>query len=128
MVFQDAGKWNVHAKNENACFLDFSCVLYFYGFLTWQENAKQNEKTKQEIKEKVRGMYLSTTSGWRCWFRSYVAGAVGSAGSTGAVDGSAGSTRATRVEGNIDLDGAVIGFAVDAAVASPSVPRVNWER
>ena len=35
----------------------------------------KNEKTKQEIKERVRGTYLSATSGAMCWARSYAAGA-----------------------------------------------------
>ena len=49
----------------------------------------------------------------------------GSAGSTEAADSSAGSTRAARAGGEANLDGAATGLAVDAAVASPSVPRTN---
>ena len=48
----------------------------------------------------------------------------GSARSTGAANGSARSTGAGRVGGDADLDSAAIGLAVDAAAASPSVPRV----
>ena len=54
--------------------------------------------------------------------------AVGSAGSTGAAgaaDGGARSTGAAGVGGDVDLDGAAIEFAVDAAAASASVPWVS---
>ena len=50
---------------------------------------------------------------------------VGSAGSIGAVDGSAGSTGAVKVGGGANLDGAATGLAIDAAAASPSVPRTS---
>ena len=54
--------------------------------------------------------------------------AVSSAGGTRvaeAAEGSAGSTGAGRIGGDADLDGAVIGFAVDTAAASPSVPQTS---
>ena len=47
----------------------------------------------------------------------------GSTGATGVVDGSVGSTRAAKVGGGTNLDDAATGLAVDAAVASPSVPQ-----
>ena len=122
----------------------------FYGFSDKRENAKnkttKNRKTKQEIKERVRGTYLSATSGGRCWVRFYAVGAVGgvcvgsagstgatrategSAGSTGATNGSAGSTRATEVERDTDLESCAISFVVDSAVVPSSVPQANWER
>ena len=97
---------------------------------------KKNEKTTQEIKERVRGTCLSATSGGRCWVRSYAAGVVGgvcvsSAGSTGTaggVDGSAGCTGAAEVERDIDLESCTISFVVDFAVVPLSVPRANWEK
>ena len=96
----------------------------------------KNEKTKQEIKERVRGTYLSATLGGRCWARSYAVGAinggcVGSAGSTGAAratEGSAGSTGATEVERDTDLESCAISFVVDSAIVPSSVPQANKER
>ena len=52
-------------------------------------------------------------------------GSVGSTGAAEAADGSAGSTGAAKVGGDANLDGATIEFAIDAATASPSVPRVS---
>ena len=56
---------------------------------------------------------------------------VGSAGMTsdavGSADGGAGSTGAVGVEGDMDLDGAAIGFIGDAAATSSSVPQASWE-
>ena len=110
--------------------------MYFYEFSDRQENAKQNdknEKTKQEIKEGVRGTYLLATMGGKCWIHSYAAGTIdgvcvgnaGSTGAAGAVEGSTGSTGAARVEGDTDLDGAAVGFAVNVTVASSSIPQMN---
>ena len=119
------------------------------GFLTnekTQNKTTRNEKTKQERKERVRGTYLSATSRGRCWIRFYAVGVVvgvcvdsagstgaagttdGSVGSTGTAEGSAGSTVASEVERDANLDGTVIRFVVDSAVALSSVPRANRER
>ena len=43
----------------------------------------------------------------------------------GATNGSAGSTGAIRARGDVDLDSATIGFAVDTAAVSSSVPRAS---
>ena len=134
----------------------FKCFVFFMGFLTnekTQNKMTKNEKTKQEIKERVRGTYPLVTLGGRCWVCSNAIGAVvevcvgsarstgaadgsagstgaaeGSAGSTGATEGSAGSTGAAWVVGDTNLNGAAIRFAVDAAVALLSVPRANRDR
>ena len=52
-------------------------------------------------------------------------GSVGSTGAARAADGSTGSTGAARVGGEADQDGVTIELAVDAAAASPSVPRTS---
>ena len=52
-------------------------------------------------------------------------GSAGSTGATGATDGSAGSTGAAKDGGGTNLDDTATGLAVDAAVASPSVPRTR---
>ena len=55
-------------------------------------------------------------------------GSAGSIGATGATDGSAGSTGAATVGGGTNLDDATTELAVDAVVASPSIPRTRQER
>ena len=100
-----------------------------------KRKTKRQETKRQDRKEKerVRGTYLSATLGGRCWVRSYVVGAIGggcvssveSTGAAGGADGSAESTGAANVGGGVNLDDAVIGLAIDATVASPSVPRMR---
>ena len=52
-------------------------------------------------------------------------GSTGSTRVTGAADGSAVSTGAAKVGGGANLDDAAAGLAVNAAVASPSIPQTR---
>ena len=116
-------------------FVDFMLFMIFRQGEKTQKQNKTKRKDNAGNKREVRETYLSATSGGRRWIRSYAANAIGevhcfcarSTGATGAANGSARSTGAAKVGGRTNLDDAATELAVDAAIASPSVPQTRQE-